>query len=352
MLKIYQIIVPVMVAGTLFGCGTKDDAGAASNLHSVYVTVPQGGPMSASQTYTSTVEEGKSVNASFKTGGQIRRLTVNEGDYVSKGQVIGWLDDADYRLSVRQLEAQYEQMTSEMKRLDEMMRRNNIAANDYEKARAGLEQVRTQLEMTRNKLAYTRLEAPSSGYVVERFMEEGEMAGAGTPVYKILDNSSLETSVALPASVYSRKADIASCVGISAVTGEQEIPLEVISFVPDGDNNSLFRLRLRIPASMKQTLLPGMSMSVKLNFRTADGAATSLIPSRALFERGGKEYVWVVNPADSTLSARQVTVEGSHTGDRCAVSGLTGDEIVVAAGVHHLNDKEKVNIIGDIKALK
>ena len=69
-------------------------------------------------------------------------------------------------------------MVSENARLDEMFKRNNVAPNDYEKAKAGLEQMKTQLEMTRNKLAYTRLEAPTSGYVVERFMEEGEMAGA------------------------------------------------------------------------------------------------------------------------------------------------------------------------------
>lgn len=352
MTKTNQFILAVVMAAALPGCKNATDQGAkAESIQGVYVTVPGGDASTAAHQYTAAVEEGKSVNAGFKTGGQIKHLSVKEGDYVRKGQVIGVLDDADYRLSVSQLEAQYNQLTSEVKRLDEMFKRNNIAANDYEKAKAGLAQVKAQLDMTRNKLSYTRLEAPSSGYIVERYMEDGEMAGAGTPVYRILDNSSLETSVALPAAIYSRQNEIVRCVGTSAVTGDDQIPLEIISFVPDGDNNSLFRLRLRIPSNLKDKLLPGMSMSVRLDFDGGDKTGYTVVPSRALFERNGKEYVWVVDPQTSTISAREVTLTGSHSGPMSTVTGLTGSETIVAAGVHHLADNEKVRVLGDIKDL-
>ncbi len=351
MIKIIRLLPIALSLFLTVGCGKDSDNGSLKRIQNVYTTVPGSNSESVTHSYTSSVEEGKSVNVGFKTGGQIKRLTVNEGDYVKKGQIIGYLDDADYRLSVMQLEAQYKQMVSENARLDEMFKRNNVAPNDYEKAKAGLVQMKTQLEMTRNKLAYTQLESPASGHVVERFMEEGEMAGAGTPIYRIIDNSGLETTVALPPSIYSRRDEIVSCSGSSPVFGNKSFPLDIIGFVPDADNNSLFRLRLKLPASMHGKLLPGMNLSVSLRFTNTDSTDIHSLPSRSIFERNGKEYVWVINQSDSTLSAKEIKRTGIYDGKYSYVSGLKGDEAIVAVGVHHLSDGEKVKVAGDINML-
>lgn len=333
-------------------CGGGGQEVARKKVRSVFTLVPVGCGAESSRVFTSSVEEGKSVNVGFKTGGQIMSLKVNEGDYVRKGEIIGSLDDADYRLAVGQLESQYRQMQSETARLEEMFKRGNVSPNDYEKAVSGLEQIRAQLEMTRNKLDYTRLVSPVSGYVVERYMEDGEMAGAGTPVFKIKDNSTLETSVSVPASLYECRGEITGCVGRSAVTGDEEIPLDIIGFVPDADNNSLFKLRLHIPSDVREKLIPGMSMTVRINMNASGAEGMHEVASRSLFTRDGKDYVWVVNRADSTIFAKEVKVIGAHSSGNNVVSGLTGDESVVAVGVHHLSEGDKVAIRGDVSNMK
>lgn len=350
--KVIRLLSVVASLSIMWSCGNTSDKDKSMEPHCVYSAVPI--PQSADLTsyYTSTVEEGKSVNAGFKTGGQIKRLTVREGDYVSKGQIIGFLDETDYALSLKQLETQFAQVSSENKRIEEMHRHGNVSDNDYEKAKAGLEQLKIQLDLTKNQLSYTRLTAPVAGHIVERFMEEGEMVGAGTPVYKIVDNSGVEASVALPANAYSKKNQIVRCIGRSSVTGDKEIPLDIISFIPDGDNNSLFRLRLKIPDSYRNELLPGMNLSVEILYNSASGADTYLIPSRALFEREGKTYVWVIAGADSHLTAREVRVVGAPDGKYSQVSGLGGNDVIVAAGVHHLYENQKVKVIGKIDDLK
>ena len=346
-ITLITVFVPLLL---ISACSHKTNDEQKAKISNVYTTTPVPNGVSETRTYTSTVEEGKSVNLGFKTSGEIKKLTVKEGDIVRKGQIIGYLDDTDHSLQVQQLEAQYNQMVSEMKRLDEMFQRNNIAPNDYEKARAGLEQLRTALEMARNQVAYTRLESPTSGYVVERYMEEGEMAGSGSPIYKIVDNSGLETSVAIPSSVYSKRDKLVRCTGVSPVVGDVEIPLDVINFVPDADNNSLFRLRLKIPSSMHGKLLPGMNLTVNLQFNNADNGNTCTIPSRSIFERNGKEYVWVVD--GNTLSAHEIESEDIHRGKNSIVTGLNGNETIVAVGVNHLSDGETVNVVGDINSLE
>ena len=238
MTKLIYSTVIVSLALCVGACGGGNNDASSGRLAGVYTFRPEAGSDISTTSHTSTVEEGRSVNAGFKTGGQIKHLSVGEGDYVSKGQTLASLDDVDYKLQLQQLETQYDQVSSEIKRVEEMYRHNSVSQNDYEKAVAGLNQLKIQLDMVKNQLAYTQLTAPVSGHIVERYMEEGEMVGAGTPVFKIVDDASLEAAVALSPKAYSQKDRIVKCVGSSAVTGDTAIPLDIISFIPDADNNS------------------------------------------------------------------------------------------------------------------
>ncbi len=336
----------LVLAIIITGCRKNRENSEKEKIASVYTFNPEGDSEFSSSSHTSVIEEGRSVNVAFKTGGQIKRLNVGEGAYVNKGQVLGYLDDVDYKFSLQQLETQYKQLASEVKRIEEMHRLQSVSDNDYEKALAGLQQVKIQLDMTKNQLSYTKLVAPISGHIVERYMEEGEMVGSGTPVFKIVDNSGLEVSVALSPAVYAQKDKIVKCTGQSSVTGDTEIPLEIISFIPEGDNNSLFRLRLKVPETYKNRLLPGMNMRVDIAYQSGINGGVYKIPSRALFERDGKTFVWLVNPQDSTLSTCEVKVSGAPQGNYSMVSGLSDTDEIVSVGVHHLSDKQKVKVIG------
>lgn len=352
MTKIAYLTLILTLPLWLIGCSKGSEETKKEQLASVYSFKPEGKTNITSTSHTSTVEEGKSVNIGFKTGGEIKRLTAEEGKYVKKGQVIGYLDDTDYKLSLQQLETQYSQVSSEIKRIEEMYRHKSISENDYEKAKAGLEQLKIQLDLTKNQLAYTRLTAPISGHIVERFMEEGEMVGAGTPVFKIVDNSGVEAVVALSANSYSQKDHIIKCIGRSSILGDKEIPLDIIGFIPDGDNNSLFKLRLRIPDTYRNQLLPGMNLNVEIVYNTEAKETTHKIPSRALFEHNGKSYVWAIGRADSTLTAHEVDIIGAPEGKFSFVTGLSEEDEIVAVGVHHLTEKQKVKVIGNIDNLK
>lgn len=351
MSKINSILISLWVPLLcLWGCGSKDESGSDTRA-GVFSLIPEYAGTMHSSLHSASVEEGKSVNVGFKTGGQIKRLTADEGSYVRKGQVIGYLDDTDYALSLKQVETQYDQLAAEMKRIEEMYRHHNISDNDYEKAKAGIDQLKIQLNLAKNNLSYARLEAPVSGYVVEKYMEAGEMTGAGTPVYRIVDNSRVEANVAVPPEVYSRRERIAKCIGHTAATGDKEIPLEILGFIPDGDNNSLFKLRLGIPDA-GDSILPGMNMSVEIFYHGEVEESRKLIPSRALFEREGRTYVWRINPADSTLEAQAVRIIGIPDGEHSVVEGLPEGTEIVAAGVHHLSDKQKVRVLGKVEDIK
>ena len=69
------------------------------------------------------------------------------------------------------------------------------------------------------------------------------------------------------------------------------------------------------------------------------------VPLRALFNDGQSACVWVMQ-GDSTVVKRPVTIDGSLDNSRAVVTdGLTGDELIVRAGVNVLQQGEKVKVV-------
>ena len=343
-MKRYTIIkIALSVAFFLYlqGCNKgKDEAPA---LRNVVLTQVSSISNDASTNYPGVVEEGASVNAAFMADGKIMSISVKEGDRVRKGQLLATLDDSDYRIGVSQLETQLAQMTKEKERMDAMFEKHNIAPNDYEKFQAGYEQLKLQLDMVKRKLGYTHLYSPADGYIATKYMNPGELVGAGTPVFNIVDDSRLNASVGLPVSVYLNRENIKSAKGKVPGIGE-EIPLTIVSFTPDPDNSMLYRMKLSIPGSFAKELSPGMNISVWLT-TSENTAAESLVPSRAIFAEEGNTFVWVYNPKDSTIHRKAVTIEGVPNGNNCVVKGLSNGESIVETGVKQLYEGEKVKVL-------
>lgn len=324
------------------GC-KKEESQNESVCRNVILTEVENSGDISSATYSGVVEEGKSVNAAFMTGGKILSMNVKEGDRVRKGQLLASLDDSDYHIGVNQLQVQYEQMLAEKQRMDEMYARHNIAPNDYEKFSAGFEQLKLQLQMAKNKLGYTRLYSPSDGFVSFKYMQPGELVDAGTPIYKITDDSKLEVVVDLPLPVYLNRNSIKSTYGtVASVPGI--IPLKIESFNPDADNNQLYHMKLDLPAGKHEGLTTGMNMAVTIEMLN-EVQGEALIPSRAIFSEKDSTYVWVFNEQDSTISKRKVQVIGPPQQNKSEITGVSGNERIVAAGVKQLKQGEKVNVI-------
>ena len=321
----------------------RQETEKAETLRNVVLTQVSSLSADGSTNYPGVVEEGACVGAAFMAEGKIGSIMVNEGDRVRKGQLLATLDDSDYRIGVAQLETQYNQMTKEKERMDAMFGKHNIAPNDYEKFTAGYEQMKLQLDMAKRKLDYTRLYSPVDGYISTKYLNVGELVGAGTPVFNIVDDTHLNASVDLPVGVYLNKGNILSAKGnVPGINGD--IPLTVVSFTPDADNNMLYRMKLSIPGKYAKDLTPGMNISVWINTKEGSNSGT-MVPSRSIFIHDGQTYVWIFNPADSTITRKPVIVEGIPNGRMSVVKGLSDTETIVETGVKQLYEGEKVNVL-------
>lgn len=88
------------------------------------------------------------------------------------------------------------------------------------------------------------------------------------------------------------------------------------------------------------SVLPGMTVSIELDFSrflSAEARSGLTIPVEALFEDGGKTWVWRV---DEEMRARRTAISpGRFEGRRVRVEdGLAHGDLIIAAGVSYVRE--------------
>lgn len=337
--------IPIVIAACgLCACGQSPHEN--STVRSVVLTEPAQIESSHVLTHAGIVREAHAISLGFKTAGQIERIHVREGDYVRQGTLLAELDDADYRLGVEALQIQYDQLKDEVERTKQLFDQKSVSANDYEKAAAGLRQLGVQLQVNRNKLDYTKLYAPTDGYVQQVNFSPAEMVDAGTALLTLLDVSHMEIVADIPADEY-RQRDRFTRFYCKVAGIEEEFPLKLSGCTPKADGNQLYQLCLIFTGQPDKRLTAGMN--AEIGIVVADGKRTSgfAVPLCAVFRDNDRNEscVWVFEQ-DSTVSKRPVVLDGTDAEGRAVVvEGLMGKEYIVRAGVHVLQEGERVRVI-------
>ena len=332
----------VLVTVLMYGCagGSKSEP----FVQRVSLTRPVALSDESTRTYSGIVRAAHEVSLGFKTAGQIACIHVAEGDYVRQGQLLAELDDADYRLAVEALQIQYDQLRDEVERTRQLFEQRSVSANDFEKASAGLRQLGVQLQANRNKLDYTKLYAPTDGYIQKVNFSPAEMVDAGTALLSLLDVSRMEIEVDIPAGEYLQRDRFTHFACRAAGVGG-EIPLRLSGLPPKADCNQLYHLTLAFAAQPDRQLTAGMNVEVQITTTDTTRQRGYALPLGTIFLDGGTPSVWVFG-ADSTVTRRAVVLDNTDAEGRAVIiDGLNGGEQIVRAGVSALEEGEKVRVI-------
>ncbi|MDD3039147.1 efflux RND transporter periplasmic adaptor subunit [Bacteroides sp.] len=293
-----------------------------------------------------TVKESREISLGFKTGGQIEKILVKEGDFVRQGQTIAILDQKDYKLGVDTYQIQYDQMKKEVDRMKQLYEAKSLNGNDYEKAVAGLEQVRVQLQINKNKLEYTTLQAPVSGYIQTVNYEKAEMVQAGSPIVNLLDVSKIEVEVDIPASLYMQQEKFSGFSCASSLSPNVSYPLTLISINQKASSTQLYKMLLSLTDSHITKLTAGMNVVVNISLTDGQPDAKGFtLPVNSIFNEQEKSYVWVLGN-DSTVSKLEIKLQGIDASGKVIITeGIQGNEQIIKAGVHSLTENEKVHVL-------
>lgn len=102
-----------------------------------------------------------------------------------------------------------------------------------------------------------------------------------------------------------------------------------------------------MPAPKDINILPGMTATIKTqmpDFKSG-GKGFMVIPVSAVLSQDKKIFVWVVDPQSMTVKKQMVVVSRMANNEIHVVSGLKTGDRIVTAGVHYLQDGQKVSIL-------
>lgn len=338
MKTIYKSLLMPAAAFLLFACGGSDKKNDETKVRNVMTVLPLNRQETAVKNFLGVVKENSTVSLSFRTPGQIMRVLVKEGTRVRRGQLVATLDTKDYQLQVDAAQTQYDQLKNEVERLRKLHEANSLSGNDFEKATSGLEQLRIKLQNAKNQLSYTQLTASVDGTVQKVNFEPSEMVSAGMPVMDIVDTRSMEVEVNIPDNVYRLLSNTTEAYCIAA---GKRYNLHKKSVLAKADANQLFTVKYAIDGQLSA----GVNVDVYIEMGGDMTVSGLSIPAHAIFEDGGKTYVWVVEQ-DNIVKRHAITTNKVDSEGMAVVeSGISATDQVVKAGVKALHEGDKVRIV-------
>jgi len=341
--NIFLLLAVSIVAFT--GCrSSKGDEPLAKTIKYVKVETVDGSAVQNTTSLNGKIKEKSLTSLSFRVGGPLKSLDVKEGDYVKAGQLIAQIDKRDYELQVATTKAQFEQVENEYNRYKQLIEQKKIPENTFEKIKSGYLMAKTGYENAQNQLHDTDLRAPFSGYVYQKFAENFQTVGAGTPIVSLIDNSHLEAVVSVSESQLQRVNSNKEAYLTVDNAGVDMLPVTLLSVSEKAGNDGLYEVRFSFNNTSELKVVPGMTAKVTMLCR-AEGSQLSL-SSTAVFHENTNTYVWVFNPSSNKVEKRKISIalNGSE-GNVNVVSGLNDGEQVVTAGVHYLVDGQTVKPI-------
>jgi len=121
---------------------------------------------------------------SFKTGGIIKSILVNEGDKVKKGQILAALELNEIKAQVSQAKSGYEKALRDFNRAQNLYKDSVATLAQMQDAKTGLNIATEQLGIAKYNLNHSEIRATDNGYILKKFVNEGQLVSSGTPVFQ------------------------------------------------------------------------------------------------------------------------------------------------------------------------
>ncbi len=282
----------------------------------------------------------------FNTAGRIAAITVHEGDEVARGQILARLDPTSLVAVSSSARAEAARADADYRRLASLYAKGWVTAPRVETARAAAAAAQARVSQAGFDVGLATIRAPSSGVVLRRPAEPGQMATPGQTIL-LLGERAAGYVLRLPladADLGRIRVGQRATVTIPAL-GAAPINAIVSEIGARGDDaTGTFRVELALPQS--NGLRSGLIGAA--NFRFAGSSPTGgavTVPATAVFSaRADEGFVYVHDAATGRVKLRQVALGPLGNTALTITSGLRRDEMVVTSGADRLRDGVKVRV--------
>jgi len=390
-------LVTVTCLAVLTSCSHETQAASEQAAVPVQVRTPAVVERAESVSASGSVEGSETAEVAFQVGGRVARVLIEEGQHVSKGQLLAEIEPTDYRNAFNAAAAQkeaaiavaqkaeaglrkqeleqaridFERWEDEYKRMKILVERKSLPPNDFQKIEAAYNAARERYQMAqegtrkedrataaaqvhsaeaqaseeRKRLDDTRLLAPISGNIGMRKVEPGQTVAAGTPVFSIVELNPVKVRVGVPeAEIGKIHQGALAEISVPSLDGRRFTGKVAIIGVASEPATRTYTIKVLVP-NPGPVLLAGMVAEARIfgpnKVRSVTIPAEAVVP-----DAQGAPTVYVYFPDRKRVFARRVEF-GMPIGSEVEIhSGVRGDEQIVVIGQQKVREGSLVEIAG------
>ena len=299
----------------------------------------------------------REVTLSAELGGVVESYSADIGDRVESGETLVSIDGTDYRLALKEANANLEvaqirlhAAKNSFERTKSLLPRKVITPDafdksemDYKSSRVTVVRVKVLVDIARERLNKTRIRAPFSGLIASRKVEIGQIVGTGQPLMTLVDLDPVRVLIHLPEKDYIH-LDRDDPVAVAIEASPKSVfkgRIDRIGIKADERTNT-FDVAILVD---NPDLFLKAGMTARVRVTTAVIPGVIMIPQSAVLYRKDRKEVFVAGP-DQKAEVREIelgrsegalvqVLKGLIAGDRLVVTGgpylKAGDRIMISA---------------------
>lgn len=325
----------------LVGCGSKQDSNTVEQVITVKTAPVKLSEFSLPIRTSGMLFPAKEIKLSFKIGGIVEKILVDEGESVNKGELLAQLDLSEINAQVVQAKSGYEKATRDFERIKRLYKDSAVTLELLQNAETALNVAKSNQEIAEFNLKHSKIIAPAMGKILKRFVESKELIGPGYPAFLFGSTKSewivrvgvtdrdvvqlqIGDSSAISFDAYPNTKFTGSVSEISSATDPRSATYEVeLSFNPGS-----FKVASGFVASVE--IYPTKKQHAYL------------LPIEALVEADGTNgTVFAVTGEDGAREI-QVTIQQILNNQFVVSSGLEGVSAIITEGSAYLVDGAKI----------
>jgi membrane fusion protein, multidrug efflux system len=344
-----RTIAFLLVSAWLAGCG-RNDVPEPVKPTPVRTGQASTGPAVPPIDTNGIVVTKHEMRLSFKMGGLVRRIHVQEGDVVKKGARLAEIELTEVGAQVEQARQLAEKAARDLRRGENLYADQVISLEQLQDLRTQAALADASFKSAQFNLGHSTITAPRDGTVLRKLVEERELVAAGTPVllFGESDRGFVVRAALADREIVNVKLGDKGEIRMDAFPA-QPMTGTIVEIASAADERTgMFPIEVQFD-SPPPRLVSGLVTRLRLA-PTTEAPPLTYVPMSALVEGDGdRASVFVVDGARTPAIAQRRSVRVAFiTADSIALeSGITTGEAVVTDGALYLENGEAVEVLRD-----
>lgn len=287
----------------------------------------------------------ETLDFAFQVGGQIIEMPIEEGAFMSTGDVVAKMDQEPFELALADATAQQSQAERLVNRYQQLVG-SAVAQSNLQDAETQLELSGIALRNAEREMANATLHAPFDAIVAARLEPNFSTVSAGTPVVRLHDMSDLRIEIDVPEQLFQRAgqdADLTLLAEFGAT--DTQYPVEIREYNAETVQvGQTYTITLGMEPQAGLNILPGSSAKVTA-FLNTDVTRVEVPQSAIIIENDNSTSIMVYTSTgalEGTVAKTPVEIAPTDSGKVTIVSGLEPGQEYVVIGANRLSDGDAV----------